>query len=61
MPSTAGEKMENDPNRLDNAIFAMLFSRVQGIIDGFMKRFSKQETIVVFDEYKVYQKTPGGE
>ena len=39
----------------------MLFSRVQGIIDGFMKRFANQETIIIFDEYKVYQKTPGGE
>lgn len=62
MPSNIVDLNKNyDPNKLDNAIFAMLFSRVQGIIDGFMKRFADQETIIIFDEYKVYQKTPGGE
>lgn len=63
MPSNIESFNNNkyDPNRLNNAIFSMLFSRVQGIIDGFMKRFSNKETIIVFDEYKVYQKTPGGE
>ena len=60
MPSNIVDLDKNyDPNKLDNAIFAMLFSRVQGIIDGFMKRFANQETIIIFDEYKVYKKTPG--
>lgn len=62
MPSNIVDLDKNyDPNKLDNAIFAMLFSRVQKIIDGFMKRFANQEKIIIFDEYKVYQKTPGGE
>lgn len=52
--------IEYDPNRMDNAIFAMALSRVQGIVEAFMKQFPGVEKAIVFDENQVYQKTPGG-
>ena len=62
MPSNIlSVQSEYDPNQLDNALFALVFSRVQKIVEGFMKRFGEEESIIVFDEYQVYKKTPGGE
>lgn len=55
------EGWEYDPNRMDHAIFGMTLSRVQWLIERFMKMFKGSEKIVIFDEYKVYQRTPGGE
>lgn len=62
MPSSilTNASAEYDPNRMDNAVFSMILSRVQGIIEGFMKQFPGTEKIVVFDEYQVYKRTPGG-
>lgn len=49
-----------DPNRLDNAIFALTLSRVQDIISGFMKAFGNEENILIIDEFKMFKDTPGG-
>ncbi|MDQ0362472.1 ATP-binding protein [Breznakia pachnodae] len=50
-----------DPNRLERAVFSVVLSRVQNIINGFMKRFAGEEKQLVFDEYKVYKEIDGGE
>lgn len=52
---------QEDPNRLDNALFAVAFSRVQNIIVNFMKQFGNEENMLVIDEYKRIKDTPGGE
>lgn len=61
IPPAGGRPGEFDPNRLERAVFAVVLSRVQIIINGFMKRFAGEETILEFDEYKVYKSIDGGE
>lgn len=56
-----GQVMDFNPNRLDHAIFSVVLSRITGITLNFMKLFGTEENQVVFEEYKVFQKVPGGE
>ena len=61
VPRDQNMDSRDDPNRLDNAIFALAFSRVQNIITNFMKQFGNEENILIVDEYKRIKDTPGGE
>lgn len=61
VPRDQNMNSKEDPNRLDNAIFALAFSRVQNIITNFMKQFGNEENILIIDEYKRIKDTPGGE
>lgn len=56
----APDDPNNDPNRLDNALFAIVLSRVQSVVAGFMRKFGTEENMLVIDEFKVFKETPGG-
>lgn len=50
-----------NPNQLEHAIFAVVFSRVMAIVNGFMKRFGAEENQLVLDEFRIFKSVPGGE
>lgn len=52
---------EFDPDRMQLAVFTVVFSRIQEIIVGFMKRYEGEEKILVVDEFRVWKRIDGGE
>lgn len=58
--SEQNKYLDFNPNEIEHAIFAVVFSRVIGIINGFMKRFGTEENQLILDEFKVFKTVPGG-
>lgn len=59
--SKENRMIEFNPNQVEHAVFAVVFSRVVGVINGFMKRFGTEENSLLLDEFKVFKSIPGGE